>query len=220
MEIKALLIDMDGTILGTEEIWNSSIKYANEHFGVKVPEDFYITHIGTTLQQKYEKILPYLDGTGISPQKYCDYQIEWKWNCIKRNGVGKRSGYDNLVVYAKENNIKLALVTSSIMESVILNFRYANLDLSVFDCIVTRECVTNIKPNAEPYEKAMQNLGLMPMQCVAVEDSSIGITSAIKANAVAVFAKGTSELDIGLEDRVAYKINDFDELIEWLKNNA
>ena len=125
-----------------------------------------------------------------------------------------------MVAYAKENSIKLALITSASKESVLFNFHYANLDLSVFDCIVTRECVTNIKPNAEPYEKAMQNLGLMPMQCVAVEDSSIGITSAIKANAVAVFAKGTSELDSGLEDKVAYKINDFGELIEWLKNNA
>lgn len=220
MDIKALLLDMDGTILGTEEIWNASIKYANEHFGVKVPEDFYITHIGTTLQQKYEKIYPYLEGTDISPQKYCDYQIEWKWNYIKQNGICIRKGYDNLVAYAKENNIKLALVTSSIKESVMLNFHYANLDLSVFDAVVTKECVTNIKPNAEPYEKAMQNLGVKPMQCVAVEDSSIGITSAINANAVAVFAKGTSELDGGLEDKVAYKINDFDELIEWLKHNS
>ena len=218
MDVKALLLDMDGTILGTEEIWNTSIKFANEHFGVKVPDDFYIKHIGTTLQQKYEKISPYLDGAGVSPQEYCDYQKAWKENHIKNNGVCVRSGYDNLVAYAKENNIKLALVTSASKESVLFNFHYANLDLSVFDAVVTRECVTNIKPNAEPYEKAMQNLGLKPMQCVAVEDSGIGITSAINANAVAVFAKGTSELDSGLEDRVAYKINDFGELIEWLRN--
>ena len=45
MEVKALLLDMDGTILGTEEVWNKSIIYANDHFGVNVPKDFYIKNV-------------------------------------------------------------------------------------------------------------------------------------------------------------------------------
>lgn len=219
MEVKALLLDMDGTILGTEEVWNMSIIYANDHLGVNVPKDFCIKNIGTTLQQKYEKLLPYLNGTGVTPQDYCNCQKEWKENYIMQNGVCVRRGYKSLVKYAKQNKIKLALVTSASAESVFFNFNYANLNLLNFDAVITKESVTNIKPNAEPYKKAMQQLRLKPMQCVAVEDSSIGITSAISANAVAVFAKGTSVLNGTLEDKVAYKINDFNDLISWLKNS-
>lgn len=218
MKIKALLLDMDGTILNTEKIWNMSIKYANNHFGVSVPNDFYINNIGTTAQQKYEKLQPFLNCKNLSAEDYCNYQREWKKNHIKENGLSVRKGFEDLLSYAKTNGMKIALVTSSNKETIIFNFKYAKLNLSLFDCIVTGDEVLNTKPDAEPYKTAMKNLKIKNSCCVAVEDSNIGLCSALNAKVRAVFAKGTSILNNKLTDKICLQIDDFYQLLNWIKS--
>lgn len=49
------------------------------------------------------------------------------------------------------------------------------------NALVTQESVSVSKPAAEPYERAAQDLGLSPIECIAVEDTPEGILSAVRA---------------------------------------
>ena len=87
--------------------------------------------------------------------------------------------------------------------------------LDSFHAVVTRDDVTNVKPDPELYIVAMDRLGASPERAVAIEDSLNGVTAAKRAGmyCVAVPNSMTSDLpldgadlrlgalsDIGLED--------------------
>jgi beta-phosphoglucomutase-like phosphatase (HAD superfamily) len=53
--------------------------------------------------------------------------------------------------------------------------------LSVFEVVVGREQVLNGKPSPELYLEAARRLGCEPQDCVAVEDSPLGLRAAVDA---------------------------------------
>ena len=75
-------------------------------------------------------------------------------------------------------SVRLALVTSA-------NTEWARTCLGDlldrFEVIVTRDEVTRGKPDPEPYTLAASILGLPPERCLAVEDAPAGVASAVAA---------------------------------------
>jgi beta-phosphoglucomutase-like phosphatase (HAD superfamily) len=54
----------------------------------------------------------------------------------------------------------------------------AQLPPETFSVIVTGDQVSNGKPHPEPYETAAAALGVLPRECLAIEDSNTGAKSA------------------------------------------
>ncbi|NTU93740.1 MAG: HAD family phosphatase [Chlorobiaceae bacterium] len=80
-------------------------------------------------------------------------------------------------IEALSGKVRLGLVTGSPRDKVELMHGPNGL-LDRFDVIVTDDEVRNSKPHPEPYLKALELLGLKPEQCLAVEDSRRGLSSA------------------------------------------
>ena len=51
----------------------------------------------------------------------------------------------------------------------------------LFDIIIAREDVRNLKPDSEAYLKALNFFKVSPNECLAIEDSKRGIEAAINA---------------------------------------
>jgi beta-phosphoglucomutase-like phosphatase (HAD superfamily) len=60
------------------------------------------------------------------------------------------------------------------------------IPFDAFDVIVTGDSVEHAKPHPEPYLAAAAALGVDVRDCVAIEDSPAGLTSAWSAGAVTV----------------------------------
>ena len=79
----------------------------------------------------------------------------------------------------KSNNVKLGLVTARLRNS--LN-NTAPLDfLEIFDSIITGSDTNESKPSPQPFLKAAKILGVMPEECIAVENAPLGVASARNA---------------------------------------
>ncbi len=91
-----------------------------------------------------------------------------------------REGVRGVLEAVKASGLKLALATSSDKKWVTGWLEQHQL-LALFDVIVTRDNVAQVKPNPELYLLAAQHLGLHPNECLAVEDSLNGATAAIAA---------------------------------------
>ena len=80
--------------------------------------------------------------------------------------------------------MKTALVTMSFrnMAELVVN----SIGFDAFDVIVSGDEVEFGKPHPEAYLKAAELLGVEPGQCVALEDSLTGLTSAERAGTVAI----------------------------------
>ena len=95
-------------------------------------------------------------------------------------GVPKKPGVDELLSYAKEEGYLLAVATSS-------GGRYSRTLLKeggiwdYFDAAVFGDMVTHAKPDPEIYLKACKEIGVLPCEAMALEDSPNGIRAAYAA---------------------------------------
>ena len=95
-----------------------------------------------------------------------------------------RPGVLELMADLKANGVKTALVTMS-MRRMALRVA-AKLPVGAFDVVVAGDDVTNGKPHPEPYLLAAEQLGVDIKDCIALEDSVTGLTSAEASGAIAI----------------------------------
>jgi HAD superfamily hydrolase (TIGR01509 family) len=95
-----------------------------------------------------------------------------------------RPGAQELLRELKKHGVKTALVTMSMkrMAESVTN----QIPFKAFDVIVAGDMVTLGKPHPEPYLMAARLLGVAPEDCVALEDSNTGLTSAEAAGTKAI----------------------------------
>tara|TARA_Y100001968_G_scaffold216050_1_gene198744 strand:- start:485 stop:1165 length:681 start_codon:yes stop_codon:yes gene_type:complete len=99
-------------------------------------------------------------------------------------------GSESLVKWCHENNIPMALVTSSSSESLrikTMNHKWMNL-FSV-NVLGDDKLLSEGKPAPDPYLLAAKKLNIYPEQCWAVEDSISGVSSALKAGCYVLYLK-------------------------------
>jgi HAD superfamily hydrolase (TIGR01509 family) len=90
------------------------------------------------------------------------------------------------LVGSLRGRVKLAVASNSVR-------RYVEGSISSFgsfDAVVAGDDVTNPKPAPDLYLLAAEDLGLKPAECVAVEDSPVGIESARAAGMRVVAVEG------------------------------
>ena len=61
----------------------------------------------------------------------------------------------------------------------------------MFDAISSAEMVDGTKPDPAPYLLAARKLGYPPEECIAIEDSVSGVTSALRAGMFVVQLRAT-----------------------------
>ena len=94
-----------------------------------------------------------------------------------------------LLTKLKEKGLKLGLITTS--KNKFIEVLKSNLKINdIFDCIITRDDVKNLKPSSEAYEKALEILNVDPLNCVAFEDTNKGLAAANNANINAIHING------------------------------
>ena len=76
-------------------------------------------------------------------------------------------------------------------------------DLSKFDLIISGEDLEEGKPSAQPFSVTLSKLNLKPSEALVVENSPVGVDSAIKANIAYIITLNNTPL--GLADFYAIK---------------
>ena len=95
-----------------------------------------------------------------------------------------RPGVKKLLEKAKYNKKKLAVATSTNLENVasLINKCFNEKPENIFSFISTGEMVEKKKPSPDLYNLVLKEMNLMPNECLAFEDSRIGLISAKRAN--------------------------------------
>lgn len=93
-------------------------------------------------------------------------------------------------IEALAGHVRLALVTGSPLEKLERMHGESGL-LDHFEVIVTEDDISHPKPHAEPYLKALEQLGVDAGDCLAVEDSLRGFASAHAAGISCIVVPNT-----------------------------
>ena len=179
---KAVLWDMDGTLIDSEPHWLKSERdLAARHNAVWSEEDGK-SLVGLSLRDSSKIFKEKLNLT-ISAEEITETLTNSVSNELSKE-ILWRPGAKELLKELRKRRVKTALVTMS-LRSMALQVVDA-MGFDAFDVVVAGDDVVHGKPHAEPYLKAARLLGVEPGECVAFEDSISGILSAEAAGTKAV----------------------------------
>lgn len=175
---KALLFDLDGTLVDTEPLHLRTWMEAFGSFGIPFPAGEESNLQGRRGEQVIEWLRSRLGASvmdAIDPGALVAEKRE-RFERIIPTEVQPLPGAEAFLRRNK-GDLPLGLVTSSRLETVgqmMLHLNWRN----IFDALVGAQHVANPKPHPEPYHRAVQRFKLQPGECVVFEDSPVGIESA------------------------------------------
>jgi HAD superfamily hydrolase (TIGR01509 family) len=172
---KAVLWDMDGTLVDSEPYWLLSESALAEDYGKVWTQENGNDLIGKSLYESSAFLKDHLDIKDLSAQQIVDRLTDSVLSKLQHS-LPWRPGALELLMELKQAGVKTALVTMS-MRRMALAVAEA-IPFQAFDVVVAGDDVTHGKPHPEPYQKAAALLGFEPAECIAIEDSVTGLRSA------------------------------------------
>ena len=112
---------------------------------------------------------------------------------------------------ARTVGLRLAMASSSPRDWVVHHLHRLGI-YDVFDCILTREDVTRVKPDPELFLSTVNYLSLTPAEAIVLEDSLNGVVAAKAAGifCIAVPNPLTAQLDLDHADLILNSMADLD----------
>src|SRR3989338_1301315 len=172
--LKALIFDLDNTLVFAEKANYLAYKEACDRYGFKINEKNLYKAIREA--QRWDEFLPSLTGTN-------DLAVLEKIVEAKKELYPKYFGFIipneslfQLIEFA-QGKLKTCVATSASRvnaENVLKNFKL----IEKIDVLITGDDVSKAKPDPEIFLKAAELLGVKPEECLVFEDADNGVAAA------------------------------------------
>jgi beta-phosphoglucomutase-like phosphatase (HAD superfamily) len=198
--IRALIFDLDGTLVQTEILKANS--YARAAVALRphtFSEDAVIEafkHLaGQSRKEVAERLLEQFSLEEPSRQMMAEFNVETPWQAFVQLRLAKYEALladpsilprylcphnVRLLRWAKQQGYLIGLATTSGCAATTHVLRSLNL-LKQFDFVATADDVEHAKPDPEIYLLVAKELAVLPGECLAIEDSASGVKAAVAA---------------------------------------
>lgn len=181
---RAVLFDLDGTLLDTERIGAASWDHAGDELGLRVPEAVKRQMVGRTLPDIHAIVregMPDVDADRLLERANHHYH-----RLVTEVPPPVKAGARELLEWLKGAEVPMAVATSS--RRVQAEDKLSRTGLRhFFDVIVAGDEIARGKPDPEIFLVAAERLGVEARCCVVFEDSGPGIEAAERCGGLAVF---------------------------------
>ncbi len=172
---EAVIFDMDGTILDTENVFRAIVFEVCDELGFPMTDEVHLSMVGSSHEHTNRLLV---EAYGVSfPYAMFDERCRFIMRERMHQSVPVKSGAREIIAELSTRGIPTAVATSSRRPHVELHLGQTGL-MEHFTAIVTRDDVVNPKPHPEPYLTAAGRLGVEPHRCLALEDSFTGVRAA------------------------------------------
>jgi HAD superfamily hydrolase (TIGR01509 family) len=194
---RAVLFDMDGTLVETEQYWGEAMFELAERLGGRMSEGARASTVGSTMRRSMTILHADLGLVRTEEQLLADARwVEDRTAQLLGAGVSWCPGARELVTAVRAAGLRTALVTTTPrrLADIVLAAIRSDLGGDPFDVTVCGDEVPARKPDPAPYLQAMAALGVEPGECVVVEDSESGVAAGLAAGAAVLGVPTVQEL--------------------------
>lgn len=213
---RAVIFDLDGVIIDSMPFYYLAWKGAFKEFDIDISEEEVYQREGEKREITAREVYIKFKHKEPSPD-IIKLIIKTKEEIYKEKfKLQVFPGIQELLTTLKGKNVKLALVTGSVRQTI-QQFQKDCPLFDLFDVVITGEDTKNGKPAPDPYNLAIKKLGISLINCYAVENGPLGIRSAVNAGLICFAVKGPSPLSAEvLKNAGAFSVY---ENIEGLKKH-
>ncbi|MDR6245938.1 beta-phosphoglucomutase [Paenibacillus hunanensis] len=212
MTIKAVIFDLDGVIVSTDEFHYEAWKKISDEEGIPFNHTINNRLRGVSRMESLNIILERAERE-YSPeekQELAERKNEYyKKSLVNLTPDDLLPGAKDTIDELKRRKVKIAIGSSSKNTPTILK----QIGLAdAFDAIADGNDITHSKPDPEVFLLAASRLDIKPEECLVVEDAEAGVQAAI-AGGMNVAAVG----DAGLHSQDAdYRLERVDEILDLI----
>ncbi|NNM42817.1 MAG: HAD family phosphatase [Chlamydiae bacterium] len=230
--IKAIIFDCDGTLVDSEEAHLSAWERVIKDYGKQLDWEERLHFIGksdTAIAKALTKKIASRTAGELWDQKE-EYFSEYLYKGLPP--IEGTIAFVNQLIQKKDRlHLKLAVASAATKKEILINLRSLGIE-NAFDLVLSGhddlheyddpEGVNKPKPYI--YLHAAKLLGISPKECVVIEDSHTGVTSAISAGCITVAVPNAmskshdlSNATVQLETLADLSVEDFLELVRKKK---
>ena len=213
--IKAVIFDMDGTLIDSMWLWKAiDIEYLNKH-GHELPEDLQKSIEGKSFT---ETALYFKERFAIEDSVE---DIKAEWNTMAgeyyKHRVTMKDMAEPFLRRLLDMDYKTGIGTSNSKELVGVIMNKFGLEEMIHSIRTSCEVAAG-KPSPDIYLKVAEDLGVLPEECLVFEDVPMGIMAAKNAGmkCCAVYDDFSKDMDDEKRQLADYYIKDYSEALALL----
>lgn len=206
---EAIIFDMDGVLLDTEDAMMNASIAGFADYGVTVCKEDFVPFFGTGS-------VGYFGGVaakyGLSYSPELAKHMYDKYLEIAKDEVIIYPGVSEKIRELHEEGFRIAVASSAAAIKVYANLDIAGIKRDWLQYVVTEDDITRNKPDPEIFLKAANGLGVAPEKCLVCEDSFSGVRAAVSAGMKCAGIRGTYEDEKLIESGAFIVVNSIVDL--------
>lgn len=179
LQYRAIVFDMDGLLLDTEQLFIEAYENACEDLNIDINRSLIMRTYGTN-EARTTEIFSNHFGNKVFAKKLFS-QIRERYNELtSKDPIKLKPGVLEILTYAQNKSLPMAVATSTSLTSATNKLSDTSI-LRYFQFVMGGDQVKNGKPHPEIYLSVADRLGVQPNCCLAFEDSDNGVRAAHSA---------------------------------------
>lgn len=211
--IKAVLFDMDGVLVDSEDL---SIEIGIKYFkskGYEAKKENFLSHLGTGMADFVLGAAAELKADDVTVSDADSYYHEVYEKELESHHIAMR-GAEEVLRNFKAAGMKIAICSSAQRWKVEANIRALSLSPDFFDIVIAEDMIRRNKSNPDIYLMASAMLGVDLSDAIVIEDSPGGVLAGINAKIRTVALTTTMSREEALLSGADRVISDISELAE------
>lgn len=178
-KVKLIIFDVDGTLLDSERLWKETLGIISKKYHMPGLEERLFHRLVGISGEAEDRIYDEMLDPAIRDR----FVSDWRQlaNATIDEKVPVKPGAYEWFAWVKEHGLWLGVATSSHRKETEYRLKKAKLWDDIDHLLCGNE-IEHKKPHPEIYQKMLEHFHLEPDQALVIEDSSIGVEAAYRAN--------------------------------------